>query len=173
MSKIADQYIMDDEIYVAYKGGHKEYIFATEKRVYIYKTGFMTGRTFGYSLFQLEHENISSIQIHTQFGGVGYLEVVGVGMQNRGDLSYWSTNKDNDPMHLENTISIAGHIPAYEKLVSELNKVIHNNRSRPSSSQTTDSFNKFDEIKQYKELLDLGIITPEEFNKKKDQLLNS
>lgn len=45
---------------------------------------------------------------------------------------------------------------------------------RPSLKQshmTTSEDNKFDEIKKYKELLDSGIITEEEFNKKKTELL--
>ncbi len=37
--------------------------------------------------------------------------------------------------------------------------------------QSQNSLSAFDDIKQYKELLDLGIITQDEFNAKKKELL--
>jgi hypothetical protein len=40
-----------------------------------------------------------------------------------------------------------------------------------NSAATAEAKDKFEDIKKYKELLDSGIITEEEFNKKKTELL--
>lgn len=68
------------------------------------------------------------------------------------------------------------HIETSKKLDPGINK-----HSEPQDSPTTkeesenneseSKIDKFEEIKKYKELLDLGIITQSEFDKKKKELL--
>lgn len=59
-------------------------------------------------------------------------------------------------------------IPIFDELK---NKKIELHKERPKV-KSVDSFSSADEIKKYKELLDSGAITEEEYNAKKKQLLN-
>ena len=173
---IANEYCDQDEIvYVAIKGAHKEYLLATNKRIYIYKTGFMTRKTFGYSLFRLEYDAITAVQINRQFGGVGFIEVIGLGMQNRENLSYWSSNKGNDAAEADNTLTFGGNIKVYEEAVSLINKLMTENRypSNSINNSTVNKLDKFEELKKYKELLDLNIISQDEFDQKKKEFMGN
>lgn len=174
IQSIADKYCGEDEtVYVGVKGAFKEYLVASDKKVYIYKTGFMTGNTFGFSIFQLDYNSVSAIQLHTQLGEVGYIEIVGIGMQNKGNLSYWKSEKENSPSHQDNCLSFAGRAEHFEIVVSKLHELMSNAKNSGDKKDNSSSLNKFEEIKQYKELLDLGIISEDEFEKKKNELLNS
>lgn len=174
VQEVANNYCGEDEVvYVGIKGAYKEYLVATDKKIYLYKKGFMTGKTFGSSVFQLDYNSISAIQIHKQFGGVGYIEIVGMGMQNRQDLSYWKMDKRYDPIRQDNCLSFNSNCEVYETAVKHINELMLKAKNKYVATESKTSLNKFDEIKQYKELLDLGIITDDEFNVKKDELLNS
>lgn len=174
VQEVVNNYCGEDEVvYVGIKGAFKEYLVATDKKVYLYKKGFMTGKTFGFSIFQLDYNSISAIQIHKQFAGAGYIEIVGMGMQNRQDLSYWKMDKQNDPVKQDNCLSFNGNREVYETAVKHINELMLKAKNKDIATESKVTLNKFDEIKQYKELLEMGIITEDEFNAKKDELLNS
>lgn len=174
IQSIADRFCSNDEIvYIGIKGAFKEYLLATNKRVYIYKQGFMTGHTFGYSIFQLDYEAISVIQIHRQFAGAGYIEIVGIGMENRENISYWKTNKENSASHKDNCLSFGNNSDSYSLAVTRINDLMNRSRRKDFHNKDKETMNKFDEIKQFKELLDAGIISEDEFLRKKEELLNS
>ena len=174
VEEVVNNYCSEDEVvYVGIKGAFKEYLIATDKKIYLYKKGFMTGKTFGFSIFQLDYDSISAIQINKQFGGAGYIEIIGKGMENRHDLSYWKTDKRNDPVKQDNCLSFNGNREFYITAVKHINELMLLTKNREAATEREISFNKFDEIKKYKELLELGIITDEEFIAKKDELLDS
>ena len=65
-------------------------------------------------------------------------------------------------------------IPNNNEIHTEISKLL-NNRQNSKSGDTTiinNSTSNADELKKYKELLDTGVITQEEFEAKKKQLLN-
>ena len=70
-----------------------------------------------------------------------------------GFNTYWATQEE---------------IKNFQKKLRETKDAIGTQNNEPTFSST----NKFDELKHYKELLDLNIITPEEFEKKKNSLIN-
>lgn len=174
VQEIANNYCSENEVvYVGVKGAFKEYLVATDKKVYLYKKGFMTSNTFGFSIFQLDYNSISAIQIHKQFAGVGYIEIVGMGMQNSQDLSYWKTDKQHGPAQRDNCLSFNSNRELYETAVKHINELMLKTKNKDVSTESKAPLNKFDEIKQYKELLEMDIITEDEFNAKKNKLLNS
>ena len=64
------------------------------------------------------------------------------------------------------------YIANRDKVYEELNKLINQRQETPSSATVVkQDVSSADEIKKYKELLDAGIITQEEFDAKKKQLL--
>lgn len=68
----------------------------------------------------------------------------------------------------KSSIFIINDSNKFEQLYDALCKT---NFSIYEDQEDTESSNPFDEIKKYKELLDMGIITDEEFNQKKKELL--
>ncbi|MDU7163069.1 MAG: SHOCT domain-containing protein [Anaerococcus vaginalis] len=173
IQSIANKYCNENEVvYVGIKGAFKEYLIASDKKIYIYKFGYMTGHTFGFSIFQLDYSSVSAIQLHKQFGGAGYIEIVGIGMQNRENLSYWTNDKKNMASRCDNCLTFGGGSNFYDTAVKKLNELLMISKNNVNNLKNTSSLNKFEEIKQYKELFDSGIITAEEFEIKKNELLN-
>ena len=74
-------------------------------------------------------------------------------------------------VHTSSTNISLCNIGNQDKILQEINKLI-SNRSRLSQQKTTIvQQSNADELKKYKDLLDQGIITQEEFDAKKKQLL--
>lgn len=80
---------------------------------------------------------------------------------------------------LKEKIVIGVEKPEGRRIVEELQRIIfgmrsgkleHNNVIKVVNKNTENDV--FEQVKKYKELLDMGIITEEEFNKKKKELLN-
>ena len=116
------------------------------------------------SLLHLQPKQIKSIEIKPARLTMGYIQFgIGGGSESRGTLKdahsdentvTFSTTKDN---------IIAQNIKSYiETHIVRQNKVLNTINSPTSNA---------DEIKKYKELFDEGIITLEEFEAKKKQLL--
>lgn len=158
---------VNEKIYVALKGVFKEYLICTDKQVYIIKKGFMTGHTFGNGLFKMPYSNISNVEIDFHFC-TGYFELSTGGLKNRR-LNYWSSESDEKPALQPNVISLNAE---NKSLFEQASEIILTIISKNNNVQTNYKNSTADEIKKYKELLDLGIITSEEFEKKKKQLLD-
>lgn len=167
---IANTVLPQDELlHLCLKGTFKEYLFCTDKSVYIIKKGFMTGHTFGSGIFSMPYSNISNVEIDMKLLG-GYFEISGGGIQNT-DKNYWSSDKKNDPSKQPNTISLGNRsfLEAFnyaKNLIMQKVNEVHN----------VNTFNSLqisaaDEILKYKNLLDTGVITQEEFEFKKKELL--
>ncbi|MCZ3622117.1 SHOCT domain-containing protein [Lactobacillus mulieris] len=163
-----DHLIPESEImYVALKGGHREYLICTEKNLYIVKRGYMTGHTFGANVFKLPYERISNVNIQKGFMG-GYFQVVAPGV-NLEEKAYWSSDHDKSPQHANNCISLPGetYYSAFaqaSKFISERIEAISNNKNVLVEDEAT-------KLEKYKKLLDENIITQDEFQKLKEKLL--
>ncbi|EOZ5835090.1 SHOCT domain-containing protein [Enterococcus faecium] len=61
-----------------------------------------------------------------------------------------------------------------DRISDSLNEIIYNLKRRniSATNSNTSTISSASEIRKYKELLDDGIITEEEFNKKKQELLD-
>ena len=130
----------------------------------------MTGNTFGESIYQIDFNNISSIQLHTGFLGAGYIEIISHGMNNK-QRSPWSVNKNEDPAKAENCFSCGRGGKSLLEIVNKKLNEIKNNQT-VTNGVVEQKYDKFEEIKKYKELLDQEIITSEEFEQKKKELLS-
>lgn len=67
--------------------------------------------------------------------------------------------------------AIDGNKKILSPFQSKLEEAVHMNRHKPVAATVIQSSTPADEIKKYKELLDMGAITEEEFSAKKKQLL--
>lgn len=169
----ADVVPMNEKIYVALKGAFKEYLFCTDRTVYISKKGFMTGHTFGGGTFKMAYENITNAEVDYHLAS-GYFELSAGGLQNK-PLSYWD-NKGNSPQQAPNAISITGtdlrddFVRATHFIMDKVaeSKRVH---TTPVIQQVTQERSVADQIRDLKSLLDEGLLTQEEFDAKKKQIL--
>ena len=72
----------------------------------------------------------------------------------------------NGKASLQTTIMFFPKAGVYQEAMNFITKLEEIKRTQKTSSSSAD------ELKKYKELLDMGAITPEEYEKKKKQLLN-
>ncbi len=168
---IAKTYIHEDEkIYVALKGAYKEYLVCTDKAVYIIKAGFMTGHTFGDGYFKMPYSSITNAEVNYHLL-TGYFELSAGGLKNR-QLNFWSNSKKEQPQEQPNCISIADK-QTRDLFVQAANYIIEMSiRAKGGMGKTIQQeVSVADEILKFKNLLDCNIITQEEFDAKKKQLL--
>lgn len=154
------------------KGAFKEWLICTNKQVFIIKKGFMTGHTFGNGVFQMPYRNIAGATVNYHLLS-GYFEISAGGMQNTAK-DYWSSDKNSDPSKAPNCVSIndkalsAKFKEAAAFIMDKIQK-LNDSQTNGTSSIDTDIPTQ---IKKLAELKDQGILTEDEFNKKKIELLS-
>ncbi|WP_191985901.1 SHOCT domain-containing protein [Levilactobacillus lindianensis] len=156
-------------VVIALRGTNKEYLIATNDQVAIIKTGFMTGHTLGSGVFRMPYSNITNAQVDYHMLS-GYFEIAAGGVQNTAK-NYWSTGSDS-PQESPNTITLTGdalrqHFLQAADLINNYVALSH----QPQAAVASPTQDPVDEIRKFKGLLDDGIITQEEFDTKKKQLL--
>ncbi|KRN13425.1 hypothetical protein IV37_GL000142 [Fructilactobacillus fructivorans] len=160
-----------DNLKIALKGTNKEYLFCDESKLYILKKGFMTGHMFGNQTYRMPYANISSVSVDYHMLS-GYFEVSAGGVQD-SKKNYWATTGKDSPQESPNTITLTGKPlkETFEKAADMINDIVANIHNPQNDNSTNQSNSAVDEIKKYKQLADDGIITNEEFEEKKKQLL--
>lgn len=138
-------------------------LLVTENEVIIQRKGFTAFMLHGLKGDKtISIQNITAIQIKkANILGRGYIQfTLRGGNESRGGL--------HDAANDENSVLFDSGYNDYAEEIRKyiLNKI--NNRGKNTSSQLSGA----DEILKYKKLLDDGIITQEEFQAKKKQLLN-
>lgn len=159
----------NEEIIVLLKGVFKEYLICTDKKVYVVKEGFMTGHTFGNGIFKMPYENITNAEVDFHMM-TGYFEISTGGVQNK-KYNYWSSDKNKDPAKQPNVISLNTVV---RKDFTDATQIILDKifeKKNNNSIVTINQKSVADEIREFKSLLDDGIISQEEFDKKKQELL--
>lgn len=131
--------------------------------------GFAGDRTFYY-------KDITSVDFRKpSFVANGYLKILVAGIQdnNNKKVNIMGTTSDafNDPNTLALRAFKKDTANKYEEFYNLIMSKINNIKNTGSSSNNSNS-STADEIKKFKELLDEGIITKEEFEAKKKTLLN-
>ena len=148
-------------------GGVGDILFVYDDRVVLHHEGFLNLLAMGVKGDKtLYYADITSVQYkrpgalagHIQFTMPGGKEHTGGAMSAGSD---------------ENTITISGNSGLLaEEVVDYINKKIREFKSSKGGNTTViQQTSAADELKKFKELLDMGIITQEEFDAKKKQLL--
>lgn len=174
---IAKNFVSPKEIIsIMLKGTNKEYLICTDYTLYIYKTGFMTGHTFGNGIFSISLKDITNLYIDFHFMS-GYFIVSGAGIENTYK-NYWSNDRKENPQESPNTISLASDTKeAFEYAIKLLNNTLIPNakgvitKNELASDNNIPSAPSLSNLRELKKLLDEGILTQEEFDTKKKQIL--
>lgn len=158
-----------ETLFVALKGMFKEYLLCTDKSAYIVKQGFMTGYLFGDGVFKIPYQQISNVEVDFHLLS-GYFEISGAGLENK-KLNYWDDK--NSPQKQPNCISLGAiHKEVFKNAADFIMDMIHKSKDNDSThSENVKTKSIPEQIKEYKELLDIGAITQDEFDKKKKELL--
>lgn len=156
----------NENIVAAIKGRMGEWLICTDKQLYIIKKGMCTGNTFGTGNFQMPYRNITNVSIVSHLG-IGYFEVSAGGMQHQ-KKSYWYGGKENNPQMAPNCVAIANRQDTikFKAACSYINAKAAENVKVANNYEAL-AISPADEIKKYAELAAQGIITEEEFQKKK------
>jgi Short C-terminal domain len=148
-------------------------IIATDRRLFVFKTGAAAGATFGSKFSSFDYRNVGGISLHTgAMTGSAVIDVAGAAPVGS---SYWG-KRDNDPWKAQNAIPIARpydrakeQVAAIRLLVTDWHDRAGLPRGTPVQIETPDVVGQ---IKRLGELRDTGLLTIEEFEAKKTDLLD-
>jgi len=161
-----------ESVEVVILGPSNQAIIGTNRRVFVYKKGFMAGASFGSEITSWDYRNLNGIQIHTgMMSGAIVIQAPG---QSGTRTSYWS-NTDSDPYKAPNAIPINRPWEPAQRGVARLRQLIDaalRLAPDPVSYSTRQGVgDPIEQLKQLGELRDAGIVTPQEFEQKKAEML--
>jgi Short C-terminal domain len=160
-----------EEVQVIITGPSAQAIVGTDRRVFVYKKGFMAGASFGSELTSWDYRNLVGVQLHTgMMSGAVVLQAPG---QTGTRTSVWQQG-DSDPYKAPNAIPINRPYDQAEAGVARLRQLVHaaqdGRRATPAAPAPAAS-SLVDEIKRLADLHAAGALTDEEFAAFKAQLL--
>ena len=156
-----------ESVEVIIEGAWDARIIGTKTRCFVYKRGWMSGVMFGSKLISWDYLNLNGVQIETgPVNGVVALQGPGIAAK---DVSYWNTKADG-PLASPSAITIDKELyEQAQKGVAVLRRLIAN--VQQSKSGAGPSIDIPGQLRKLAELRDQGILTAEEFEKKKKELL--
>ena len=145
--------------------GFKGVLKVYEDRVEINKTG--SGFITGNSLKTLPIANIVSVSLTpSTVWARGFIEFTVPGGKDSKNIEQAMRNENALPLAAAGQNEMAMQIKSYIE-----QQILHNVSNRGGATIINQGTSSADELKKYKELLDQGVITEEEFEAKKKQLL--
>lgn len=146
----------------------------TDKRAIIIKVGWLTGQTLGGKVVSFPYRNITSVEVRTSIVS-GTFEISSGGMQGP-ERSYWSINKSGqaNAWHSPNTIPINRQQVAKFQIAAD---VIREQSERatsaaaPAREAAASGATIPEQIQALAALRDQGVLSTDEFNAKKAELL--
>jgi len=163
--KILAENLVDkqEKVSVKLKGSFGEAFILTDKRVYILKWGFMAGNLIGGRCNVFEFDRIIGVEIKK--GLTGTLEVLTAANQNT-QKSYWGSG-ENDAIKSDNVITFhSNKFDLFQEGARKTRKLLNNPKSKNEPEISC-----YVELEKLAELRDKGVVTEEEFNLKKRQIL--
>jgi hypothetical protein len=159
-----------ETVLVKLKGAFGEAFVATDSHIYVLKYGFMAGSMFGGRSIAYGFNQITGIEIRKTLM-TGVVEVLTAADKNTMGKTYWGKGKD-DAIKADNmvTFHVYSQGQAFQKGVSLARETIQKALSA-STAHAIGQESVPDEIEKLALLRDKGIVTEEEFQAKKRQLL--
>jgi hypothetical protein len=171
-NEVLDQNLGPEEtIEAIVTGPSNQAVIGTDRRVFIYKKGFMAGATFGSELTSWDYRNLAGIQIHT--GMMSGAVVVQAPGQSGVRPNIWK-NTDSDPYKAPNAIPINRPWDQAKAGVARLRQLIdlaHPPARAPATSADGPATSVADELRKLADLRDSGALSEDEFSALKAKLL--
>jgi Short C-terminal domain len=168
--KILRQNLSENErVYVSLQGDFGQALVLTTKHLYIIKTGFKTGQTFGGKCIAYEYRNITAVEIRRQALSRLFVLLTPATHDNnklrKGGLSRATSAQFSDF-----AITFARKYDDKFQYAANLTRqLISQAHSSTTTAPTRDD--SLDKLEQLAALRQKGIITEQEFQTKKQQLL--
>jgi len=149
-------------------GPSNQAIIGTDRRVFVYKKGFMAGATFGSEITSWDYRNLNGVQMHTgMMNGAVLLQAPG---QSGASTKTWG-NSDSDPYKAPNAIPIVRPWDQANEGVARLRELIEM-AHRPVAAVAADApVSVADELKKLAQLRSDGLLDDDEFRDLKAKLL--
>jgi Short C-terminal domain/Bacterial PH domain len=155
----------DEQVMMAIAGEQGSAMVATTRRVFVFKMGANAGVMFGKQLNSWDYQNVSGVEVknglttHAVVLQVpGAVSVTKFGRLSSGSHSVWEAS---------NAIMAQGGV---DEAVGTLRRLIAD-QQRPDHNSEPVQPDPIDQIRRLGELRDEGLLTEEEFQAKKRQLL--
>jgi hypothetical protein len=167
MKRLLDQSIEPGEkVEILIVGAFDQIVVGTDRRILVLKKGLMAGATFGHKLSSWEYRNVTGLQLDTRANS-GIL-IIHAGGEEPIKSSYWASGKGS-AKEAPNAITFASKPPAdAQAAVAQLRQLIAEAHAPHQSTHTPDPI---EQLRKLGELRDAGVVTPEEFETKKRDLL--
>lgn len=158
-----------EQVLAIITGPSSQAIIGTDRRLFVYKRGFMAGATLGAEITTFDYRNLGGVQIHTgMMSGAVVLQGPGLPGTN---TSYWKSG-EGDPYKAPNAIPLVRPYDQAEAGVARLRALISAAHSKAQVTTTQTSSSLVDELQKLAELRDSGVLSEEEFTSAKRNLLS-
>lgn len=166
---LADNLSPDEKVMVKLQGQFGQALVMTNKRLYIVKWGMQAGSTFGGKCIAYEYRNITAIEIR-KHAMSRFVQILTPATQDR-KLSYWaSSDKPESAIASDFAITYESKKdPLFQEAVNTARRVME--KLHEGAHQSVAADNSLDQLEKLAELKQKGILTEEEFQVKKKQLL--
>jgi len=148
-------------------------LVVTDRKVLIIKTGWMAGSTLGAKVTTFDYRTITSAEVRTG-PLMGAFSLSSGGIQQR-DRTYWDVNSPDGAYKSPDAVPISkAQAPDFQMAAALIRELAASESARLAGAQPIAPQPQTDPIEQLKrlaELRDAGVLTPEEFDSKKAELL--
>ena len=166
--KLIEENLHGDKVFVKLKGAFGQGLVITDKRIYVLKWGYMTGNFFGGRCTGFGYNNIVGLEIRKNLS-TGIFQVLTPSNQ-ESQKTYWGTGS-NDATRSDNIVTIfSNDFNSFQEAAKIGRELIQNpglynikNNKFP---------NNYSDLEKLAELKEKGIITKEEFEAKKKNILD-
>jgi hypothetical protein len=157
-----------ERVEVVIRGVHGQRMYGTDRRVFVYKKGWLAGSLFGRKVASWDYLNITGIQMDR--GAVYGVVVVHAAGVSTTPLRYHSTNKAEDAFTVRHAIPVARIWDELEDAVSRLRGLIAD-AQRGATSPPERAVDPLVLLRRLVELRDSGVVTDAQFERKKAEIL--
>jgi hypothetical protein len=152
------------------RGSYDSAAVATDRRIFVFKKGLFSGAAMAKKLISWDYRNVTGVQVETgMISGAFVIQAAGA---QATDASFWGGG-NNDAMKATNAVALArdhfDQAKAGAALIRELISKSHDSAAAPVAAPAAPDIT--DQIRKLGELRDAGILTAEEFDSKKGELL--
>jgi len=161
----------DERVLVKLQGDSGQALVMTDKRLYVIKWGFMANQTFGGKSTAYEYKMINALEFKKKLSN-RYIQVLTAATQANVAISIWDRDKDGgNAKASDSVVTYIGDKKKdiqFQAAVNLGRQLISQAHGATSTSPQDDSLAKLEQLASLKER---GIITEQEFQAKKQQLL--
>lgn len=158
----------DERVEVVIRGVHGQRMYGTDRRVFVYKKGWLAGALFGRKMASWDYRNITGV--HLDRGAVyGVVAIHAAGVSTT-PVRYRSTNEAEDAFSVRHAIPVARIWDELDGAVSLLRELIADAQRGAESTQRR-AVDPIALLRQLGELHEAGVVTDAQFEAKRAKIL--